>query len=245
VIMAGNNKSNIYADEYQRNLLLNDLKTYEAKKILYPISWCVMSNHVHIVVKSDFCDLVDSFHRMNTKFAKRQHLRLKTSGRVFQAPFWSEPIETDDYLVRAIRYVHNNPVKAGLVSNAAEWPWSSYLDFRADDLSNEKQFAYQMIGGSWHHFTRFHGDRDLGFRPYDTSDDRRMLRDLFTTDIMDDICRRYKILEWNGVNISKNAVREAVICLREEKDFPQREIASRLGIPLGRVSRIITLYDGP
>ncbi len=74
-------------------------------------------------------------------------------------------INTDQYLLSAIRYIHNNPVKAEIVLKAENYKWSSYRDYLngGNSLvdSNEKEMIMNMFGGSIEQFQRFHLKDDM------------------------------------------------------------------------------------
>ena len=91
-------------------------------------AYCLMSNHVHLIIEargemlSRFMKLVDE--RYGRYYADKTGRR----GGVFRKPFWSEPIETDEYLLCAVRYVHANPATAGICA-ASAYDWSSAKDY--------------------------------------------------------------------------------------------------------------------
>ncbi len=239
--MRGNNKERIFVSNDQSELFLKLLNNHEEIGKLSIVAWCIMSNHVHIVLKAEYLEMVKSFHRINTSFAMRQHRRQGTSGHVFQGRFWSEPIESEEYLVRAVRYVHNNPVKASLVSDAGEWDWSSYSKYLLGEYSEVMQATYQLLGGTLERFKSFHNDRDLQFRPIDTNEDRIRLRDQYTQSVLKELCRQYGIREWREELLCVNAMKDAVLCLVNENDFSSREVAKRLGITHNTVRRYVDL----
>jgi len=85
-----------------------------------------MSNHYHVVVETMEGNLARGMRQLNgvyTQTFNRNHQRV---GHVFQGRYRSIIVEKDAYLLELIRYVLLNPVRAGMVNNAADWPWSSY-----------------------------------------------------------------------------------------------------------------------
>ena len=242
VIMRGNKGDNIYTYKEQKEFLFENLRKHEETHFLDIMAWCVMSNHVHLVLKAGFDDLVQAFHSINTRFAKRENFKRQEHGHVFQGRFWSEPIETDDYLLRAIRYIHNNPVKAGLVQDAEEWDWSSYSLYRAGECSETMRYAYDLIGGSMKAVEKFHRDSDLQFRMFDIDKDRMTVKDQYFQLVMNELSRRYGIRKWSTGTICKDAVIDAVVWLDDEGDYPIREIAERLEITFYEAQRILKIY---
>ena len=89
-------------------------------------AWCQMSNHYHLVVETPEANLAQGMRQLNgvyTQYINRQHRRV---GHVFQGRYKAILVERDSYLLELARYVVLNPVRAGMVPSAGEWPWSSW-----------------------------------------------------------------------------------------------------------------------
>ncbi len=87
---------------------------------------CLMPNHFHLVlapVGDD--DLSRWMHWLGTCQARRHHKRHGTTGRVWEGRFKSFPIKSDGHLLTVLRYVERNALRANLVQQAQDWPWSS------------------------------------------------------------------------------------------------------------------------
>ena len=103
------------------------------------IAYCLMGNHFHLVIKVGAETISSIMHRLLTAYAKSFNQRHERSGHLFQARFSSKLIGDDAYLQTVFKYVHLNPVKAGLVKNPKDWPWSSagrFADF-VDDIADD------------------------------------------------------------------------------------------------------------
>ena len=88
-------------------------------------AYCLMDNHVHWVVVPGGADVLGKcFHALDTKYAGRSNSQRHCSGHFYQGRFYSSVLD-DDYLWSAVRYVERNPVRAGLVTRAEEYTWSS------------------------------------------------------------------------------------------------------------------------
>jgi putative transposase len=96
------------------------------------VAYCLMPNHFHMVMWPRADGEMGRFLQiLTTTHVRRYHGRHGTSGRVWQERYKSFPIQRDDHLLRVLRYVERNPVRAGLVGRAAEWRWSSVQWWRA------------------------------------------------------------------------------------------------------------------
>ena len=95
----------------------------------YPIgilATCLMPNHVHFVLWPSADDEISRWvHWLFTNHASRHHRKYATVGRLWQNRFKASAIQQDQHLLRVMRYVERNALRAGLVPSAEDWPWSS------------------------------------------------------------------------------------------------------------------------
>ena len=92
------------------------------------LGYCFMPNHWHFVLWPELDDQLSAFmHQLTTTHVRRWQKahRREGEGHVYQGPFKSFPVESDEHLYTVCRYVERNPVRAGLVERAEDWPWSS------------------------------------------------------------------------------------------------------------------------
>ena len=129
IVARGNGKQNIFRDDRDRLTMIDYLEIVgKGGKLIY-VAWCLMSNHVHLIVQDLNGELSKSMAALFGKYASYFNKRHKHCGHVFQDRYASFPIETEEYLVRAIHYVHANPENAG-ICKAANYPWSSFSEFK-------------------------------------------------------------------------------------------------------------------
>jgi putative transposase len=104
-----------------------DLLRQASKRIPVSIvAWCVMPNHVHLVLRPDVQGALSKFmHWVFSVHAQLHRERHGTSGHVWQGRFKSFPAQQDRHLLSVIRYVERNPLRSRLVASAEDWPWSS------------------------------------------------------------------------------------------------------------------------
>lgn len=90
------------------------------------LAYCLMPNHYHLVLwPHGDGELSDWMQHLGQRHAQRYHRAHGTYGHLWQGRFKSFPIQDDGHLLTVLRYVERNPVRAGLVACAANWPWSS------------------------------------------------------------------------------------------------------------------------
>lgn len=125
VIQRGNRQQRIFHDDADRRLYVTLLRDALRRFETTCLAWCLMDNHVHLILRPTTPDgLRAPLASVHTAHSFRINKRLGESGHLFQGRFASYPMD-DRHLVAAVRYVENNPVKAGMAANAADWRWSS------------------------------------------------------------------------------------------------------------------------
>lgn len=85
-----------------------------------------MDNHAHLLVNEGEDEISRIIKRIGTSYVYYFNKKYGRVGHLFQDRFKSEAIEDDSYLLAVVRYIHNNPVKAGIVKNASSYRWSSF-----------------------------------------------------------------------------------------------------------------------
>ncbi len=128
-IVRGINRQEIFHEEedYQKYLATLHRITKECESKL--LGYCLMGNHVHLLIHEVDASISAIMKRIGTSYAFWYNWKYERSGHVFQDRFKSEQIENDAYLQTVIRYIHNNPVAAGIVRRPEEYRWSSCKDY--------------------------------------------------------------------------------------------------------------------
>jgi len=122
------------------------------------LAWCLLDNHVHLLVYCPDGQLSTIMQKLNTRYALHFNLLHGRNGHLFQDRFHSEPVETDEYLMTVVRYIHHNPIKAGL-SKTCAYRWSSFQEYLAGKQSAGMTKVIEIFGGQ-EEFARFHQEPD-------------------------------------------------------------------------------------
>lgn len=128
VVLRGNGRQVIFEDDRDRRDFLEGLREHSAASGVRVIAWCLMDNHVHLIVEDGEEALSEMLQRLSGEYAQRFNRRSGHAGHVFESRFKSHAIEDDGYLLQAVRYVHNNPAKAGICATD-DYAWSSYGEY--------------------------------------------------------------------------------------------------------------------
>ncbi len=89
-------------------------------------AFCLMENHYHLVIETPNANLSKGMHHLNATYCQAHHKKHDTVGHLFQGRFKAIVVDRESYLLELARYVVLNPVRAGLVAQPEDWPWSSY-----------------------------------------------------------------------------------------------------------------------
>ena len=123
VTQRGNRRANVFFDDGDRRRYLLLLEDYARKYGLSVWAYCLMSNHVHFVaVPASEDALGRSFRDSHQAYSSWLNRRLGESGHLWQGRFFSSVLD-DAHLWACVRYVERNPVRAGLIARAEDWPW--------------------------------------------------------------------------------------------------------------------------
>jgi putative transposase len=130
VTSRGNRRSTVFFDDDDRRVFLSFLQHVLDRDRLLLISYCLMTTHYHLLVRTPRANISQGMHRLNTRYATWFNDRHTQVGHVFQARFHSVLVETEAQLLRVYRYVALNPVRAGICAAPVDWYWSSYAAIR-------------------------------------------------------------------------------------------------------------------
>jgi REP element-mobilizing transposase RayT len=126
VTSRGDRREDIYLDDDDRLAWLDNFGLVCKRFNWVCHAWCQMTNHYHIVVETVEGNLSQGMRQLNgvyTQSFNRTHDRV---GHVFQGRYKGVIVEKDAYLLELLRYVVLNPVRASMVADTVDWPWSSY-----------------------------------------------------------------------------------------------------------------------
>ena len=127
VIQRGVRSLPLFFSDADREAYLDLLAQFGAHAGLTVLAWCLMTNHVHLVVvpPDDAAALARAIGEAHRRYTRRVNFREGVRGHLFQERFHSFPIQTDHHLLTVVRYVERNPVRANMVRQAVDYPWSS------------------------------------------------------------------------------------------------------------------------
>lgn len=92
--------------------------------------YCLMPNHFHLLIKQTSDEPLNLFlGRLQNSYGKYLNEKYHRKGNVFEGRFKAKLIDSDEYLLQVGKYIHRNPLEAGLVKKLLEYPWNSYWSY--------------------------------------------------------------------------------------------------------------------
>lgn len=129
-MVQGINKEYIFQKDEEKLKYINLLKKYSEKYLISIIAYCIMDNHVHLLLNANDSIKLSSFMKeINLRYAMYYNKKNNRVGYVFRNRFESKVMLTELQILRCIKYIHMNPVKANLVENESQYKFSSYNDY--------------------------------------------------------------------------------------------------------------------
>ena len=129
ITVRGNRREKISYSDQDKEIFLKRLKEMLIKYAMICHAYCLMDNHYHLFIKTTQPNLSRGMHYLNSSYANWFRNKHQIIGPLFQGRFKSILVDADHYALILSAYIHLNPLRAGIISQLEEYPWSSYLDY--------------------------------------------------------------------------------------------------------------------
>lgn len=229
ILFRGVNQQNIFEEASDFEKLKETIATVKQDLHFEIYAYCFMNNHVHIVLKEkSLGDISLIMKRILTKYARWYNIKYGRSGALIANRYKSVSVEIDEYFLQLIRYVHQNPIKAGIAEKVEDYPYSSFIEYiNESDLTNT-DFLLQMI--SLKEFVDYH--EEIEIMKFRVTDSKRKTDE----DVLMFLKRHYNIE--NPQNISKfSKIDRNKILAELKKEFSVRHLQRITGISRGVITK--------
>jgi len=171
-MLRGINKQSIFLDYEDNEKFLQVLEECKTISEYELYGYCLMGNHVHLLLKEckESLDLV--LKRIGIRYVYWYNKKYMRTGHLFQDRYKSEVVESDPYFVIVLRYIHQNPIKAGLCNLIKEYKWSSYKNYIGEGGIIDIRLALGVIGKN--NYERFMNENKDDICLDDNSQNRRL-----------------------------------------------------------------------
>lgn len=144
VILRGNAKQDIFLDKQDFSKFLKEISKTKEKYQYELYTYCLMTNHVHLILYDKNDNLSKAFQSLTVSYSSYWNKKYERVGHLFQNRFLSKNVETAGYLKNLCRYIHQNPVKAG-ISTMEKYQWSSYQEYINEEKIIDKSQILKLF----------------------------------------------------------------------------------------------------
>jgi putative transposase len=235
IMLRGANRQEIFHDDEDCLKFLDILHIYKIKAEVEIYSWCLMGNHIHLLIKEGSEDISASMKRIGVSYVSYYNWKYRTSGHLFQDRFKSENVENIQYLLTVVRYIHQNPLKAGIVKRMDEWRWSSCREYYGTHHEGRKLLDPNFIIGMFSGDNILAKERFIEFNEKINQDqcldhhmnDRR-LTDEEAREVIKNLLNGFEIAHVKSLpRLQRNEILKKT---KEIKGLSQRQTARILGV---------------
>ena len=154
VITQGINKSYIFDKSEDIKYYIKLIYKFSKEHEIEIIAYCIMNNHAHMLIKTKKSDELSKYmQRLNCTYARYYNKKYDRVGYVFRDRYKSEGIYDEQHLYNCIKYIYDNPVKAGICSKAKDYPYSNYKiitkeikeNYTFMDIDNDSKICKELI----------------------------------------------------------------------------------------------------
>jgi putative transposase len=237
IVMRGTNRQTIFEDTEDYEKFIQTIQRYKPVCEYELFAYCLMGNHLHILLKEGKELLDQVMRRICGSYVYWYNRKYERIGNLFQGRYASEPVEEEAYFLTAMRYIYQNPVKAGLVKNVREYTWSNYGEYINRNIMTDADFALDMLNR----------DREIAIKNFTTyinkfNDDtcldieeKKRLTDKDAKVIITNLCKIEHATDMQklDIRIRNQYLKE----LKEGHDLSIRQIERLTGINRGVVSK--------
>lgn len=126
----GNNREYIFKEDIDKGYFLKLLNESRQNMRFKLMAYALMDNHYHLLVQTGDVKLQKIMHQINNKYSKYFNAKYERCGHVFQGRYNASVIGNEQYLLKVLTYIHQNPVKAGICKRVENYKWSSDKFYR-------------------------------------------------------------------------------------------------------------------
>ncbi|MRH41373.1 transposase [Aquibacillus halophilus] len=148
IMLRGINRQIIFEDDEDRLRLLETINRTKDISGIKIYSYCLMDNHIHLLVRETEETVSKAIKRISASYVYWYNNKYDRCGHLFQDRFKSENVETITYFLTVLRYIHQNPIKAGLTNNVLECKWTSINEYLGHTSLVDVDFSLQFFSSN-------------------------------------------------------------------------------------------------
>lgn len=226
IMVRGINRQTIFEDNEDCVKFIDTIRLNKEKSRFDLYGYCLMGNHVHMLLREGAESVSLTMQRICSGFVYWYNWKYDRLGHLFQERYKSEVVEDERYLLTVLRYIHQNPIKAGLTNTLEEYQWSSYQEYIHKPKMIDAEFILEL---------------------FDAEKQKAMERfKKYMSELNEDVCldyeERHRIADNELIRFieEKYGVKKGLFHLieRQEKDKILRELKSIEGVTIRQLVRV-------
>ena len=206
IIMRGINRQSIFEDEEDFVKFFQTIQHYKEQSGYEIYAYCLMGNHVHLLLKMGQDPLEQVMRRICGSYVYWYNQKYQRIGNLFQDRFKSEPVEDDTYFLIVQRYIHQNPIKAGLVRSAEQYKWSSFNEYVNKTTVVDTNFTLEI----------FNSDKEKAIKNFIH----------YNNEVNDDVCLEMEVKHRITDEEARNIIKK-VCKMNNASDMQRHDILTR------------------
>jgi putative transposase len=145
VVMRGNRRDALFKESDDFTAYFHILETVHNKTPFDLASYCLMTNHLHLLIRSHAQPLSKVMSLLNKRYANYYNTRYRLTGHVYEKRYYAKLVDSKEGMLEVSRYIHLNPVEAHMVKSPEQYPWSSYSFFLEAPIIQPPSFMNTYI----------------------------------------------------------------------------------------------------
>ena len=226
IIIRGNDKQDLFYDDDDRYLFKDRMKESKEKFKYQIYSYCLMSNHVHLLIRVNKEFLSKVMQSLVMRYSIYFNKKYSRIGHVFQDRYYSKKVEEPNYFLTVCKYIHRNPEKAG-IEKTEKYYWSSYKEYIYKEKIINKKIIMYYFNNDIKKFEKYMLNNDDIDQMCNLSE-YELITKLSDQDINDIICKKFKLNNASDVSLLKDSEREKIF----------KEISQTQGTTISQIARV-------
>jgi REP element-mobilizing transposase RayT len=228
VMNRGRRSENIFANSEDFKTFIKLLQESVDLWDIKVSAYCLMSSHYHLLIQTPHGNLSRFMRHLNGIYTQRYNRAHQCDGQLFRGRYKAILVEEDSYLLELVRYIHRNPLQAGLVEDIDQYPWSSHLGY----LTVEKEWAW------------LHKEFVLSMMTTDIRKSPEVYRRFVEQEDSEEICNVFDKKKWPSILGSEEFVDWVKNSFSAEKIHSQVPDSGQLAPTAAKIQAAICQYYG-
>ena len=233
IILKGIDGHDIFYDNQDKDFFLKQIITTKQIFNYIVYSYCLMSNHVHVVIKCQDELLSKAIQSLAIRYVSYFNRKYERSGHLFQGRFKSKAVENQKYFLELCRYIHRNPEKAGICLTQ-NYQWSSYREYIGDAKIVDKHVLLHYFNNNLNDFV-YYTTKTIDINDVEDFVEYEIINKLTDVQLSSIIMKKFNLANVGQINLFFKTRDKTLL----KEDL--KEISSINGTNISQIARVIRI----